>query len=359
MNTTNERKPRGLRRDELIDFYTTKHPEDEFWLTQQHADEVLLEEGYRPPFSLVAHLGGKCPSCGGTDLQKQVVAGEDGTRWMCMNTASCPAQLATRLLHFGSRKCLDLEGLGKEVANAIAERGLESLLDLFGWTEDAFAGLTWKTGRGDTRFGYSRAEKLVAALGRAKQLPLHRWLFALGIPSIGENTSKEVSRLAATPAELRGIGMLEDLTPACRAILYRQADVVSDKAKLIMAPFAVSSRLGPDSTRRLVGWLITKEGLETMAILSAWGIASDNYDPTPTASAAKPLFGKVFALTGTLSVGREAIQALIEASGGKASSSVSKKTHYLVVGEGGGGKADKARAAGVEVLTEAELRAML
>ena len=304
----------------------------------------------RPPFSLVDFLGGKCPSCGSADLQKQVVETGEGAKWKCMNASGCPAQLSRRIEHMCSRGCLDIEGIGKEAAIAISAEGITGLLDLFTWGPGDFAGLTWTTASGGPMtFGRNRGVKAYDGLMRAKSLPLHRWIRALGIPTIGENTSKEISRLC------RDFQEVKDRTGNTGVFDLIKKDTAKDHSWL--KEFSVSSHLGPVSCRHLFEFIWSN--LELWERLTSWGIKSENYDPTPKASDAKPLFGKVFAITGTLSVNRDEMKALIESKGGKVSGSVTTKTDFLVAGEGGGQKADKARAAGVTILDEAELREKL
>jgi DNA ligase (NAD+) len=308
----------------------------------------------RPKFSLLDHIGGKCPSCGGADIQKQQVAGEDGSRYCCMNT-SCPAQLAARIEHFCSRKCLDIEGIGGEAADALAtflpvyvSPRTPTLLDLLDLSSNTLAGLSWITASGGVMtFGASRAKKAYDSLQRTLDLPLHRWLFAMGIPSVGENTSKEISRLIPNFASLRS-----ECGP------YGIVTQLAAKNEEVKKRFSVSSHLGPVSSQALIDWVnANREELDRLACFKV--VRSDNYDPEPTASDDKPLFGKTFCITGTLSVGRDEMKALIESKGGKVSGSVSKKLDYLVAGDDCGSKLTKAQDLGVQILTEAALREML
>lgn len=312
---------------------------------------------FRKPFNLSKHLDHKCPSCGERSLVKKEVAGEDGVKWYCANSQACPAQLARRIEHFCSRGCLDIEGIGAEMSVAIAQAfhhmDIEHPIDLLDWTAEDLMVMSWTTASGGTMtFGESRAKKAVEALERAKKLPLHRWLRALGIHTIGENTSKEISRLCADMPSVRG-----ECGPDG---LIRKLAQDDDLAKDLRLEYHVSPRLGLVSARALVDWVY--ENMNTVNSICAVGfkgVRSDNYDPIPVASDSKPLFGQTFVLTGTLSEPRPVLQALIESKGGKCSGSVSAKTTYLVVGEGGGGKADKAKKLGVKTLTEAELRKLL
>ena len=334
--------------------------------------EGLVAEGYHS-FDLATLINGQCPSCGSTDLQKQDVADGAGAKWYCMNTAGCPAQLAARVEHFASRKCLDLEMIGGEAADAIATRMLARHtpnpedagalnsphpLDLFSWTMADFAELTWTTEAGGTMtFGESRAAKVMAAIEWAKKLPLRRWIAAMGIPSIGENTSKEISRLFSSGQDLGALRKADRCHVATDAVWRIAAGEV--KSGQPLAHLRISSHLGPVSAQALRDWVSSSIGSRVLILMASFGIKSDNYDPIPTAAPDKPLFGKSLCITGTLSVGRDEMKALIEKAGGKVSGSVSAKTDYLVAGDKAGSKAEKAAKAGVTILDEAALRALL
>ena len=325
----------------------------------------------QPAFDLVAHIGGKCPSCGGTDIQKQQVAGEDGARWMCMNR-TCPAQLAARIEHFCSRDALDIDGLGGSMAEAVAARMLElaaqpdaaplCLMNLLRWT--CYGGLYMKSDTGTlTRFGEARGKKVMKSLLAAQKLPLHRWLCALGIHSIGRNTSKEISRLISSAQELWQAsqpGGMETATAACSALWALQYPKMFDKNHEAIAKFKIDRHLGPVSVKALVDYLASGEGQAVFRQLASWGVVSDNYNPIPKAVATESaVAGKTFVITGTLSEPRTAIQALIEKAGGKVSGSVSKKTDFLVAGEDCGSKLTAASNLGVKILSEDALRALL
>lgn len=322
-------------------------------------------EKERPPFSLVAHLGGKCPSCGSDKLEKQATQGGDGARWCCTNV-SCHAQMAAKIQHACSRKCLDIEGIGEEAANAAAGAFAPAahafdVVRMIVNGSAQLANLQWDTASGGVMtFGAHRAAKALQAGSRAKSLPLHRWLFALGIPSIGENTSKEISRLFSSGMDLMVL-CAQDTVDRCHVAADALIRITEgeDKNSTKLKPLAISSHLGPVSCKALLDFSRTEYGQEALRHLAGWGIKSENYDPVPVASDDKPLFGKSFVITGTLSVGRDEMKALIESKGGKVSGSVSKKTDYLVVGENAGSKAAKAQELGVQVLTEAALRDML
>jgi DNA ligase (NAD+) len=149
----------------------------------------------RPPgakeFDLFAHIGGKCPACGGPIAKEKVSAGDaEEVAWRCQNIAGCPAQLMRRVEYFAQRKALDIDSLGGIVAEKLVERGLvKEPLDLFDLKLEQLAKLNLGTDDEPRVFGEKNATKIAAALDRAKTLPLARWLFALGIPHVGETTA--------------------------------------------------------------------------------------------------------------------------------------------------------------------------
>ena len=160
-------------------------------------------------FNLVAHLGGKCPACGGPIAQEQVSGGESAeVAWRCQNVAGCPAQKTRRVEYFAHRKALDIESLGGIVAEKLVERGLvNEPLDLFDLTTEQLGKLNLGTDEEPRIFGEKNATKVIEALERARTLPLHRWLQALAIAEIGEQTSYDLARFHATLAELAGGGV--------------------------------------------------------------------------------------------------------------------------------------------------------
>ncbi len=318
---------------------------------EARAEDAIEKE--RPPFDLFAFIKGRCPACGEESVQKQVVQKDEGSRWMCCNH-SCRGKLGRRIQHLASRGCLDIEGIGAEAANAIAEMmgdmNITNPFDILAWTVGDLQAVSWTTASGGTMtFGESRAEKAAAAIKVATSMPLHRWLWALGVPSIGENTSKEISRLCKDWREI--VARTEE------GGLFDLIAKNTDKNDPRLKDYTVSSHLGPVSCQALCE-MVREEEPEWEALVDS-DAQSNNYDPTPKASDDKPLFGLTFVITGTLSVGRDEMKALIEAKGGKVSGSVSAKTDYLVVGEGGGSKAAKAQEKGVKTIDEAALRTML
>lgn len=330
----------------------------------------------RPDFSLYKHVDGKCPCCGSTNLQ---VREEGATVWYCMNE-SCTARIAAFLQHACSRKALDITGIGYEAAWAIARRCNElrfsegqriddfaaangkdlhpvlTLVGLLNVGHQFLAGLRLESETGSVvTFGDARAAKAYAALQAAGKIPLHRWLFALGIPIVGESTSKEVARLAKDMGDLMKLSLPITDYPV---ILELSKDVKKDDPK--MAPYCVNHNLGTAAAASICDYLRSWFAPAVVAAMGKLGVKSDNYDPTPSPKEATgPLAGKTFVITGTLSKSRDLIKADIVTAGGIVSDSVSKKTNFLVAGEKAGSKIDKAQKLGVTVLAEQELYSLM
>lgn len=303
------------------------------------------------PFSLFDQVGGLCPSCSGP------IAKEEGfVAWRCVNFA-CPAQAASRIRQFVSRKALDIEGIGSTVAEKLVERELaHSPLDLFEIPEASLAVLNLGSDEEPRIYGEKNARKVAEALQRARMMPLSRWLYAMGIPQIGESAAREMARLHETLADLATSPILTELRT------LKTGERKDDNA--LLAPYRIASEVGPAAATSALDFFGSAAGKAVLSHMERLGLnpRSDNYAPRPEEAAASgemPLTGKTFVITGTLSIDRDDMKALILSKGGKVSGSVSKKTHFVLAGEGGGSKRDKAIELGVPVITEAEARAMM
>jgi len=314
--------------------------------------KVVLEK--RPPeakpFSLFDYIHGVCPSCGGP------VSKEEGfVAWRCTNF-ECPAQAVSKIKQFASRKALDIEAVGGIVAEALVNRGLcRTPLDLFTLTAESLATLNLGTDEEQRRFGEKNAVKVIDALQRARKKPLDRWLFAMGIRQVGEAAAKELSRLHESLTELATSEILTELRADGRT------DAKKKNEKLI--PYAISADVAQVVAEAVLAFFESEGGkhvLERMAELRI-NPRSDNYLPKPAEAdlSALPLAGKTFVITGTLSMDRDEMKHFLESKGAKVSGSISAKTSYLLSGEGGGSKRDKAEKLGVKVISEEELATLL
>ena len=336
------------------------------------------------PFSLVEHVGGRCPSCGGP------ISKEEGfVAWRCGNF-ECPAQAVSKIKQFASRKALDITGMGETVAEALVRHGLcHTPLDLFTLDRDSLASLNLGDESDPRRFGEKNATKVIESLDRARTQTLDRWLFAMGIRQVGESAAKELARLHANLEEvadstvLRAVLEVADLearrkrvsprskeSPPANEVEKAQRQDEHDRLKaradalsLDLAAFKVSPDAGTVVAESVRSFFQSPAGQHVLIRLRELGIdpRSANYRPTPPAGpqSDQPLAGKTFVITGTLSISRDDMKQLLETHGAKVSGSISGNTDYLLCGEGGGSKRDKAEKLGVPILEESQLQDLL
>ena len=265
--------------------------------------------------------GTGCPACGSA-VQRE----KGGVDYRCSGGLFCPAQRKQALIHFASRRAMDIEGLGDKIVDQLVDGGhIHSLPQLYALDADTLRGLG--------RMGQKSAANLVAALQASKRTTLARFIYALGLRQVGETTAKDLAR---------HFGGIQPLMAASLAELLQVRDVGPVVAHSIHTFFAQPHNVD------VVGQLSDPEGIHI------------SWQEHAAALGPQPLAGKTLVLTGTLPVmSRDAAQALIEAAGGKVTGSVSKKTSYVVAGAEAGSKLDKARELGVPVLDEGGLRALL
>ena len=302
------------------------------------------------PFSLYDFVEGKCPSCSGPISQ------ESGfVAWRCTNFA-CPAQAVTSISHFASRKALDITSLGETVAEALVRHNLcRSPLDLFSLTLDQLAPLNLGSESDPRRFGEKNAQKILDGLQSARSKPLNRWIYAMGIRNIGESAARELSRLHQSLGELSQSEILRELRADTRAD--------AKKKNPILQSYGITGDVGTVAAESILSFFESDAGRYVLDKLKEHGIdpQSENFLPRieDVDLSSLPLAGKTFVITGTLSAPRDDFKKLIESKGGKVSGSVSASTHFLLSGEGGGSKRDKAIALEVHVIYEAALQSML
>lgn len=284
------------------------------------APVVAARTGAEVPFAMPSD----CPVCA-SPLEREAGA----AAFRCTGGFACTAQRKCALEHFVARKAMDIDGLGSEIVSAAVDAGhIQSPADIFTWGSDAahWAALP--------RMGAKSGTKLAAQVEAARARPLHRFLFALGIPNCGESTSKA---LAAR------FGTLEAVRTATTEDLLAINDVGPIVAASITEFFARPA---------------TQAMLDAMA---AAGVRPQSQAvPVQGQSPMGPFAGKTFCITGTLpNMSREEAATRIEAAGGKVSGSVSAKTDFLLAGEKAGSKLAKAAKLGVATLDEAAFTAML
>jgi DNA ligase (NAD+) len=260
----------------------------------------------------------KCPEC---EAAVERVPGEAVVR--CPNTR-CPAKLHNRILHYATRDAMDIEGLGDKMVELLLEHeAVRDLPSIYSLSVEDLMKLP--------RMGELSSKNLVEAIAGSKTQPLDRFIFGLGIRHVGSKTALVLARHCKTLE--RFLGLIEEE-------LLSIDEIGPETAR------SIASFLGDDDERGLVHALV-QHGVKPAAI------------QIDTQKAAK-LAGKVFVLTGTFeTMSRKEAEEKILEYGGKVSSSVSKKTTYVVAGEEAGSKLDNAKKLGVPVLTEQELLGML
>ncbi|MDR5799291.1 MULTISPECIES: NAD-dependent DNA ligase LigA [Caballeronia] len=268
---------------------------------------------YRPASTPEYQMPASCPVCSSAVHQAA------GTAFhVCTGNLRCPDQQLYRLAHFASRLAMNIEGMAEGTIKALVDAGLVKLpSDFYTLHAEAIARLP--------NFAEVSARKLVDAVAASVAPELHRFVFSLGIQNVGEKTSKDLAS---------AFGSWQAFRNATEQDLYRVSDVGPVTVQSVMDFFA-DAMLGQEADR-----------------------LADLVRPRDTIKReGGPLSGCTIVLTGTLpSMTREEAQLMIEACGGKVSSSVSKKTHAVVAGEAAGTKLEKATALGVAIWDEARLR---
>ncbi|OGA53345.1 MAG: DNA ligase (NAD(+)) LigA [Betaproteobacteria bacterium RIFCSPLOWO2_12_FULL_62_58] len=273
----------------------------------------------RPAHTRTFIMPTKCPVCGSTvkKLEDEAVA-------RCTAGLYCPAQRKQALLHFASRRAMDIEGLGEKLVDQLVENQIISTpADLYKLGIAALSGLE--------RMAEKSATNVIAAIEKSKRTTLARFIYALGIRNVGEATARDLAQ---------HFGGIDEIAEADVEVLQQVTDI------------------GPVVAQSIAQFFAERHNLEVIAQLLAAGVSFERV--APAVSVSGRVRGKTFVLTGTLpNLTRDDAKQKIEASGGSVIGSVSKKTDYVVVGADPGSKYDRAVELGVTVLDESGLLALL
>ena len=287
----------------------------------QKAGEIIPEilsvvREKRPEGTVPFHMPDTCPECGAP-----VVRDPDGAALRCTG-AECPAQRLRNIAHFASREAMDIDGLGSAIIDQLIEhKMIANPADLYQLDYEAFAELPGQ--------GQKSADNLRKAIEASKQNDLSRLLTAFGIRQVGVKAAKTLAAHFGTLDALMGASVEE---------LSAVPDV------------------GEITAESIHGWFASAQSRDLIERLRAAGV---NFESRNTVTDTR-FAGKTFVLTGSLSLfTRDEATEKIEAFGGKAAGSVSKKTTYVVAGENAGSKLKKANELGIPVLTEEEFLEML
>lgn len=286
----------------------------------QKAGEIIPEvlsvnKAKRPENSVPFVMPSVCPECGSS-----VVRDEDGVALRC-TSPECPAQRLRNIAHFASREAMDIEGLGISVCESLIDNGLiNSAADLYYLDAEKVAGLE--------RMGSKSADNLMKALENSKQAGLSRLLCAFGIRQVGQKAAKTLASHFKSLDELMEAGEQE----------FTQIDDI-----------------GAITAKFIIEWFALPQSQHLINRLREAGVSFESREEIKDSRFA----GLTFVLTGTLSTyTRDEASAIIESFGGKTSSSVSKKTSYVLAGENAGSKLTKAESLGIPVIDEHEFEIM-
>ena len=257
----------------------------------------------------------KCPVCGSA-----IVTESDGVIARCSGGLYCDAQRKEHIKHFASRTAMDIEGLGDKLVEQLIDGKLvNNVAELYALTQEQVGGLE--------RMADKSAANLLDALQRSKNTTLARFLYALGIPLVGETTAET---LASHLLDLDAIKSADEET----------LQAIPD--------------IGPVVAHSITTFFSQAHNLEVIAQLIQAGIHWEPPPPPPSAqpAAAGPFAGKTVVLTGALSIPRAEAKRLLQSHGAKVTSAVSKKTDYVIAGENPGAKADQAEALDIPLLDQ-------
>jgi DNA ligase (NAD+) len=293
------------------------------WVVVEKAGKIIphvvrVEKHRRSAESVPFVFPHRCPKC-----DSELVRDEGGVYIRCPNF-TCPAKLRQRLIFFASRDGLDIDGLGEKIVDQLVEQGLVTRYeDLFKLREEQLLQLE--------KFGKRKAEKLLEGIGAAKDRGLARLLTSIAIRHVGSRVSSVL------------------------------AQAFPDIDKLMAASVEELSRVpevGPTIAASVHSFLQGSEGRAIIEGLRGVGVRLT--EDKPAENKAQIFAGKTLVVTGTLNrYSRESIEKRIADLGGRAASSVSGKTDFLVAGEKAGSKIDKARELGIKVLTEDEFEQLV
>lgn len=271
------------------------------------------------PYILLEAINHQCPICG-----SHAVRLPDEAAVRCTGGLFCPAQRKQAMLHFASRRAMDIEGLGEKLVDQLVDSQLvATLADIYQLDLGTLENLD--------RMAEKSAQNLLDALEKSKQTTLARFIYALGIRNVGEATAKDLARY---------YGNLNALQAADTGSLQQVPDV------------------GPVVANSIAEFFAETHNREVIRKLTDAGVHWEENEGQPASSG--KLEGKTFVLTGTLpTLSREQAKERIEAAGGKVSGSVSKKTSYVVTGSEAGSKLAKAQELGLAILDEAGLLSLL
>ncbi len=259
----------------------------------------------------------------------------------------CPAQVAESIKHFVSRKAFDIEGLGdKQIETLLKNNLISDAADLFSLKPEQLVKLE--------RWGEKLATKIVNNIQNAKKIPLERFLFALGIPGVGEHLAQVLTEhFAKVVAEEKKGGKFK-----IDGERWSNSDIFERLRRATFDELVAINEIGPATAQSIIDFFADEHNQRFLKKLFAAGV--EIVEPAVESEGEKPLEGLTFVFTGELdSMTRAEAQELVRKLGGRAASSVSRKTDYVVVGKNPGSKYTKAQQLGVKIINEEEFLRMV
>ncbi len=262
----------------------------------------------------------ECPACGG-----EVVRPEGEAVARCVNI-NCPAVIFEHIIHFASRGAMDIEGLGESAARQLLDKGIiKDVADIYYLDKEKLLGIE--------HFADKAADNLYNAIKRSKERPLAKLLFALGIRHVGSHVAEVLA------GNFESVEKLSHATPE----------------ELIEI-----QEVGPKIAESIIEFFHENRNRSVVEKLRQAGVKMEQEKPGGAGLSARSFAGMTFVFTGALTLfTRGEAEGLVKSMGGKASSSVSKKTDYVVVGENPGSKYDKAKSLGVKIITEDDFKRLV
>ena len=274
---------------------------------------VYVDHTQRPQGTAMFRFPQNCPSCGYRLIQEETII-------KCPNNKLCPSQNLGKIVHFVSKKAMNIDGVGESVIEQLVDKGLvKNASDLYMLTKDDFMKLD--------KFGEKSAENAVASIQASKDVPLQNIIFALGIPNCGEGTAKALTE---------NYGSLGAIRRSSYEELVQITDIGDTVARSIVDYFSDQDHI--DMINKMVGFGV-KVKVEQKS--------SDKF------------MGKTFVITGTLSLPRSEFQKIIEDNSGKCSGSIGKKIDYVLAGADAGSKLEKAKELDLKIIDENEFMEMV
>lgn len=260
-----------------------------------------------------------CPECGSM-LHKEIVGKETSSAWYCKND-DCGAKHVEGLIHFVSKKGMNIDGLGERIVEEYRALGLiTDFASLYALKKEDISGIDG--------FGEKSAENIITAINQSRHVALHRFIYALGIRHVGETTAKDIAR---------HFGSLD----AIRQATYEELSLVHGVGEKVAT--SIVSFFSDTKNKALVDRL-----LQEVTIISEKKNSNDVF------------LGMTFVITGSfVGFSRDEIKNIIEERGGSVTNSVSKNTTYLIAGTGGGSKRGNAEELGIRILSEEEFKNMI